>query len=76
MLCYMQDVLSSSGVSTIVTDIVGEKLCEINSCSPNPCGNGGSCQLDDNIQGGYTCMCADGFTGANCMEDIDECLNG
>lgn len=69
-------MLSSSGVSTMVTGIVGERLCEISSCSPNPCANGGSCQLDDSAQGGYLCTCSEGYTGTNCDEDINECLNG
>ena len=72
----LQNVLSSSGVSTIVTNIMGDKLCEISSCSPNPCVNGGSCLLDDSSQGGYTCTCAEGYTGVNCMDDTNECLNG
>ena len=74
--CLIQSVLSSSGMSTMITDILAENLCEINSCSPNPCNNGGRCQLDDNVEGGYSCTCANGYTGVNCIEDVDECLDG
>lgn len=60
----------------MVTGISGENLCEISSCSPNPCGNGGTCQLDENIEGSYSCVCPEGYTGVDCMEDVDECLAG
>ena len=60
----------------MVTKISAENLCEISSCSPNPCRNGGSCQLDDSMEGGYSCSCPDGYTGVNCMIDVDECLDG
>lgn len=68
--------MSSSGVPTLVTGILADNLCEINSCSPNPCENGGSCELDNTVHGGYRCNCADGYTGVDCMDDIDECLQG
>ena len=72
----VQELLSVSGVSTVVTDIAAENLCEINNCSPNPCGNRGTCELDETVEGGYVCTCPDGYTGVNCMEDVDECLEG
>ena len=68
--------MSFSGVSTLITSILGEDLCEINSCSPNPCGNGGTCQLDETVQGGYSCECPDGYMGVDCLDDVDECLDG
>jgi len=39
-------------------------------CIKNPCKNGGTC-----IDGlnSYQCKCADGYTGANCEQNIDEC---
>ncbi|XP_072021314.1 fibronectin-like [Amphiura filiformis] len=41
------------------------------SCSPNPCVNGGVCF--DGVNNTFTCQCADGFTGTRCDEDIDDC---
>ncbi|XP_038066487.1 neurogenic locus notch homolog protein 1-like [Patiria miniata] len=35
-------------------------------CNPNPCLNGGICQHSNTTLGPYTCVCADGFYGANC----------
>ena len=60
----------------MITDVVAENLCEISSCSPNPCANGGECRPDDSVEGGYSCACPDGYTGADCTEDVDECLDG
>lgn len=68
--------MSFSGVSTMVTGISADNLCEINACSPNPCRNGGNCQLDDSVAGGYQCICADGFTGVDCIDDFNECPEG
>ena len=72
----MQELLSLTGVTTMVTGISADDLCEISSCSPNPCGNGGACQLDESVEGGYSCACPEGFTGVDCMTDVDECLAG
>ena len=60
----------------MVTSISGDNLCEISSCSPNPCANGGTCQLDESAEGGYSCSCPEGYTGVDCTTDIDECLTG
>ena len=71
----MQELLSLTGVTTMVTGILSaDDLCAISSCSPNPCGNGGVCQLDESVEGGYSCACLEGFTGVDCMTDVDECL--
>ncbi|XP_043190636.1 protocadherin-like wing polarity protein stan isoform X2 [Amphibalanus amphitrite] len=39
---------------------------EVNLCYSQPCQNGGTCQRRE---GGYTCVCADGFTGESCELD-------
>ena len=33
--------------------------------------NGGSCQA---LEGNYTCTCSEGFDGAHCEHNIDDCL--
>ena len=43
-----------------------------NKTSQNLCANGGTCV--DGI-GNYSCMCASGWTGRRCREEIDECLS-
>ncbi|KAG8278057.1 Cadherin EGF LAG seven-pass G-type receptor 2 [Homalodisca vitripennis] len=52
-------------------------LCdtEVNLCYSNPCRNQGKCQRKE---GGYTCVCASGFTGLNCEIDlsVDTCQPG
>ena len=75
-ITIQNELTELSGESTMITGILGENLCEINSCSPNPCDNGGSCQMDDNVQGGYVCTCPDGYTGVNCLNDVNECQEG
>ena len=35
--------------------------CDLN---PQTCQNGGSCKND--LKGGYTCTCPNGYTGTNC----------
>jgi len=37
---------------------------------PNHCANGGTCE---NLVGSFTCTCQNGWGGARCNEDIDEC---
>ncbi|XP_070578366.1 neurogenic locus notch homolog protein 1-like isoform X4 [Ptychodera flava] len=38
-------------------------------CHMNPCFYGATCV--DNTGGGYTCLCADGYTGTRCGEPVD-----
>ena len=38
-----------------------------------PCLNAGSCTSTPHLSRGYTCVCAPGFTGANCEQDIRLC---
>ena len=38
------------------------------SCGPNPCQNGGTCNRDDKGSSGYTCECDGGFSGRNCED--------
>ena len=45
---------------------------DIDECNPDPCENGGSCTDDVN---GYTCDCADGYTGHDCEIGIFKCIS-
>ena len=38
---------------------------EINACEPNPCKNGGTCEV---AEASFTCTCATGYTGDICDE--------
>ena len=42
-------------------DVVGGG--EADPCSPNPCKNGGTCQI---VGGTFKCNCAAGFSGPTC----------
>ncbi|KAM7012036.1 uncharacterized protein LKV04_022610 [Tautogolabrus adspersus] len=43
---------------------------ENNPCQTNPCLHGGSCLQEGD---GYSCYCAQGFSGESCEIDIDDC---
>lgn len=42
----------------------------VNACAASPCRNDGVCTATDS---GFTCACKQGFTGATCANDVDEC---
>ena len=58
-----------------MTGVTGENICEESVCLPNPCQNDGSCEPSDDVAGGFECICREGYAGATCSEDINECLN-
>ena len=66
-------MMTITGMTTTVMDQDGPDLCEQTPCSPSPCQNDGSCDLEPEGPGGYVCTCKTGFTGMDCEEDIDEC---
>ncbi|XP_027720048.1 EGF-like repeat and discoidin I-like domain-containing protein 3 [Vombatus ursinus] len=46
-------------------------------CLPNPCHNGGTCEISEAYRGdtfiGYVCKCPKGFNGIHCQHNINEC---
>ena len=40
------------------------------ACEPNPCLNGGTCQLDDDSPGGFVCKCPPKFSGSKCESKV------
>lgn len=66
-----------TSVNTMTTDQSGENLCNQSACSPSPCQNGGTCELQsEDDMNEYVCTCSVGYTGVNCESDIDECAEG
>ena len=47
---------------------------DVDECTQRsePCKNGGTCS---NHQGGYQCICVNGWTGTYCQENIDDCIS-
>ncbi len=62
-----------TGQTTMSTSVTGDSICPPDPCHPNPCMNGGWCNIAGNTS--YTCVCLVGYTGSNCSEDINECDN-
>jgi len=56
-----------------VTKFDRKKLCNVTTCEPNPCGNGGKCEVTTKS---YHCSCKGGWKGNHCLEDINECTTG
>ena len=46
-------------------------LCLSGPCTPNPCHNGGTCEISEAYRGdtfiGYVCKCSRGFNGIHCQ---------
>ena len=60
----------------MITEVQGVDICDVSPCLPSPCKNGGSCELNDRVFGGYECTCSEGYTGVNCTLDVKECTEG
>ncbi|ELU02705.1 hypothetical protein CAPTEDRAFT_199677 [Capitella teleta] len=66
--------LSCAGLNWDPESCPGD-LCEVeaDACESDPCENQGLC-LDQTV--GFTCLCAEGYTGSICTEDVNECASG
>ena len=50
-----------------------ETICNVTSCSSDPCKNQGKCITTDS---GFVCQCPRGWFGDTCHKDVDECKTG
>lgn len=51
-------------------------LCHLDdACISNPCHRGALCDTNP-LNGQYICTCPQGYKGADCTEDVDECAMG
>lgn len=51
-------------------------LCHLDdACISNPCHKGALCDTNP-LNGQYICTCPQGYKGADCTEDVDECAMG
>lgn len=76
--CECPDGFTDPNCSSIVE--VASKEEEPTSagpCIPNPCHNGGTCEISEAYRGdtfiGYVCKCPHGFNGIHCQHNINEC---
>ncbi|XP_016424796.1 EGF-like repeat and discoidin I-like domain-containing protein 3 [Sinocyclocheilus rhinocerous] len=55
----------------------GEDPTSAGPCHPNPCHNGGTCEISETFRGdtfiGYVCKCPSGFNGIHCQHNVNEC---
>ena len=52
----------------------GGGCVDVDDCVSTPCENGGSCA--DAGPNAFDCECAEGWIGATCESDVDECMDG
>lgn len=59
----------------LVSFVVSGQFCteDVDECQlqPNACQNGGTCT---NHNGGYACVCVNGWSGDDCSKNIDDCF--
>ena len=56
----------------VFTDLFVSLFSEIDECRSFPCQNGATCVDGMNS---YQCMCASGWTGLRCTDNVDECAS-
>ena len=73
----LQLLQSTTSHAVVITAVSGTNLCELSPCSPSPCHNGGTCTVNNQVEGNYECSsCRQGYAGVNCNEDVNECDQG
>lgn len=48
----------------------GDQVPDVDACLSSPCRHNGTCISEGR---NFTCLCEDGWTGLDCLNDIDEC---
>ncbi|XP_037229628.1 EGF-like repeat and discoidin I-like domain-containing protein 3 [Falco rusticolus] len=63
--------------SVVEVASVEEEPTSAGPCLPNPCHNGGICEISEAYRGdtfiGYVCKCPEGFNGIHCQHNVNEC---
>ncbi|XP_040572701.1 protein eyes shut [Lepeophtheirus salmonis] len=76
ILCILGGILQVGNFQEAPTTIpiqMNDPVPPLNPCKSNPCQNG-ICSIDyENSTRNYHCYCEDGYTGANCETDWNEC---
>ena len=52
-------------VNLFGSDVSGSEVFN-GTCNPNPCENGGNCQIG--LGNGFSCLCPDGYIGKNIFQ--------
>ncbi|XP_032297400.1 neurogenic locus notch homolog protein 2-like [Coturnix japonica] len=63
--------------SVVEVASIEEEPTSAGPCLPNPCHNGGMCEISEAYRGdtfiGYVCKCPEGFNGIHCQHNVNEC---
>ncbi|CAD5115618.1 DgyrCDS4573 [Dimorphilus gyrociliatus] len=71
--CQSEEANPAKGKCECKPGYIGETCStELDTCSPNPCLNGGTCRR---LTNDYLCECPKGFAGDNCIRKINPCLS-
>ena len=70
--CVEYLFIDSERVELVGTALFGSGItqCATSPCEPNLCQNGATCEV---VGSSFTCLCPPGFTGVNCMSELDPC---